>query len=179
MANTPQLIKFDVCLYKKEDQPEEEFFHWATKVYPGKAAALIKKYSIVKWSQVRSITTSMLVFHRTSCMDILLPTIPTKLRCTVTNAASTAQTIQPVQFREPLRHTLKTAMGRPGWTIPDYDMVTTYWLRSLDDMQALTTDPEWAELEKEACTKCNMSIGHFVVGHEIVHFENNEAAASS
>lgn len=40
---------------------------------------------------------------------------------------------------------LKTAMGRPEWTIPDYDMVTTYWLRSLKDMQALTTDLEWVE----------------------------------
>lgn len=74
---------------------------------------------------------------------------------------------------------LKTAMGRPGWTIPDYDMVTTYWLHNLDDMQALTTDPEWAELEKEAVTKANMPIGHFVLGREIVHFEGNEAGASS
>lgn len=99
--------------------------------------------------------------------------INTKSNYIVINILTMVQTIQPAQFREPLRHTLKTAMGRPDWTIPDYDMVTTYWLRTLDDMQALTIDPEWAELEKEACTKSNMSIGHFVVGHEIVHFENN------
>lgn len=57
MADIPQLIKFDVCIYKKEDQPEKEFFHWATKVYPVKAAALIKKHGIVKWSQVCLIST--------------------------------------------------------------------------------------------------------------------------
>lgn len=66
-------------------------------------------------------------------------------------------------------------MGMPDWTVPDYDMVTTYWIRSMDDMQALTTDPEWAELEKEAAARTNMSIGHLVVGHEIVHFEKNSA----
>lgn len=54
MANTPPLIKFDVCIYKKERQSEEEFFNWATKLCPVKAAALIKKHGIVKWSQVRS-----------------------------------------------------------------------------------------------------------------------------
>jgi hypothetical protein len=87
--------------------------------------------------------------------------------------------MQPVAFRGPLRHALKEQMGRPNWTIPDYDLVITYYLRSLDDMQALTTDPEWVELEKEASKKSNMEIGHFVAGHEIVHFENNEAGASS
>lgn len=32
---------------------------------------------------------------------------------------------------------------------------------------------EWAELEKEAVAKTNMSVGHLVVGHETVHFEGN------
>lgn len=41
-------------------------------------------------------------------------------------------------------------MGRPGWTIPDYDMVVTYWLHSLDDLRLLNTDPVWAELEEGA-----------------------------
>lgn len=88
-----------------------------------KAAALIKKHGIVKWSQV-----------------YLIPA--TKFKVTIIDALTMVQTIQPVQFREPLRH-------------------------------ALTMDPEWAELEKEACTKSNLSIGHFVVGHEILHFEND------
>ncbi|KUI66623.1 hypothetical protein VM1G_02542 [Cytospora mali] len=82
-------------------------------------------------------------------------------------------------FREPLHHALKTAMDRPDWTIPDYDLVTTYWLHSLDDMQNLTMDPEWAELEKEAAAISNMSIGQFVVGHEKVQFEGNKAGAGA
>ncbi|ROW12643.1 hypothetical protein VMCG_00583 [Cytospora schulzeri] len=139
MANAQPLIKFDVCIYKKDDVSQEDFFNWATKEYPVKATALIKRHGVVKWAQI----------------------------------------VQPVQFREPLRHALKTEMGRPDWTIPDYDLVTTYWLRSLDDMLALTTDPEWAELEKGAQAISNMSIGHFVVGHEIVQFENNVPGAGS
>lgn len=78
-----------------------------------------------------------------------------------------------------MRHALKTDMGRPDWTVPDYDLVTTYWLRSLDDMQALTTDPVWAELEKDAATKSNLSIGHFVIGHEVVQFEGNVDGAGA
>ena len=70
-------------------------------------------------------------------------------------------------------------MGRPGWAIPDYDMVMTYWLRSLDDLGLMTTDPTWAELEEGAQARTNMSVGHFVVGHEVVHFENNEPAAGA
>lgn len=46
--------------------------------------------------------------------------------------------VQPVHFREPLHHALKTDMGRPDWTVPHYDLATTYWLCSLDDMLALT-----------------------------------------
>lgn len=65
------------------------------------------------------------------------------------------------------------AQGRSEWSVPDYDLTITYWLPSLDAMKSLTSDPEWAELEQEALTKTNMTIGHFVIGHEIVHFENN------
>lgn len=64
-------------------------------------------------------------------------------------------------------------MGRPEWTVPDCDLVMTYWLRSLDDMTALTKSPEWAELEVEAEKITNIALGQFVVGHEIVQFENN------
>lgn len=70
-------------------------------------------------------------------------------------------------------------MGRPGWSIPDYDMVTTYWLQSLDDLRLMTTDPTWAELEEGAQARTNMSVGHFVIGHEVVHFENNVPTAAS
>lgn len=70
-------------------------------------------------------------------------------------------------------------MGRPDWTVPDYDLVTTFWVHSLDDMHALTADPEWVQLEKEAAARSDLSIGHFVVGHEIVHFEGNEKSGGS
>lgn len=89
------------------------------------------------------------------------------------------QTIQPSNTREPFRHALKNEMGRPDWTVPDYDLVISYYVPSMDVMQALTTDPEWAELEKMAAVKCNMSVGHFVAGHEIVHFEGNNAGSTS
>lgn len=88
------------------------------------------------------------------------------------------QTVNPAHFRGPLRHALKTDMGRPGWIIPDYDFVTTYWLHSLDDLRLMTTDPAWAELEEGALARTNMSVGHFVIGHEVVHFENRPTAGA-
>lgn len=94
------------------------------------------------------------------------------------NTNDPIQTVQPLGFREPLRHALKTDMGRPDWTVPDYDLVTTFWVHSLDDMHALTADPGWVELEKEAAARSDLSIGHFAIGHEIVHFEGNEKSGS-
>lgn len=64
-------------------------------------------------------------------------------------------------------------MAKPDWSVPDYDMVTSYWLRKGEDLTALMADPEWAELEVGAAAISNLSVGHIVLGHEIVHFENN------
>jgi hypothetical protein len=73
MNSTAPLIKFDVCIYKKDELSEEEFLHWATKTYPLKATALIKKHGIVKWTQVCyiSITCSQHGFSDTSCQNLL------------------------------------------------------------------------------------------------------------
>lgn len=51
-GETPQLLKFDICVYKKEDIPFEDFVKWATVEYPPKAVPLMKKYGIVKFTQV-------------------------------------------------------------------------------------------------------------------------------
>ncbi|KAL7628327.1 hypothetical protein AAE478_002527 [Parahypoxylon ruwenzoriense] len=83
------------------------------------------------------------------------------------------QTIIPPHQREPFRKLLKDDLQRPKWTVPDYDLVHTFYLRSHDDMKALTAEPKWKELEEEAKKLANMSVGHFVNGHEIVRFGNN------
>ncbi|KAI1390157.1 uncharacterized protein F4822DRAFT_225776 [Hypoxylon trugodes] len=133
MATGSDLIKFDVCLYKKDDVSYEDFIGWATGPYAEQVIPLMKKHGLVKW----------------------------------------VQTVVPPQFREPLRQMLKGEMNRPGWTVPDYDLVHTYYLRSHDDLKALTLEPKWHELEEEASKLSNVSIGHFVNGFEIVQFENN------
>ncbi|RYP65659.1 hypothetical protein DL771_008211 [Monosporascus sp. 5C6A] len=130
----PQLIKLDVCMYKKDNISFEDFARYVTEEYPPKAIPIMKKYGVVKWA-----TTTM-----------------------------------PPSFREPQREAAKQ-MERHEWTVPDYDVVMSYWLRSLDHMRAMVTSPEWIELEKEAQPRANMRIGHFVIGHELIHLENNEA----
>jgi hypothetical protein len=62
-------------------------------------------------------------------------------------------------------------MNRPEWTVPDYDIVMSYWVRNLEDMAGLTSDPEWVALEKDAVRLSNPSLGHFVVGHEVELFD--------
>ncbi|KJZ72353.1 hypothetical protein HIM_08279 [Hirsutella minnesotensis 3608] len=62
------------------------------------------------------------------------------------------------------------------WTVPDYDIVLSYWLRSIDDMYAMISSSEWDELEKEARPHANMEIGHFLLGHHKVHFDHTAEA---
>lgn len=50
MASLSPLIKFDVCMYRKDEISYDDFVEWATKVYPVKAKPLIQKYA-VKWTQ--------------------------------------------------------------------------------------------------------------------------------
>jgi hypothetical protein len=76
-------------------------------------------------------------------------------------------------MREPFRKKLAEEMKRPEWTVPDYDIVHSYYLRNLDDLLTLSAAPEWAELEEEARKVGNGRIGQFVAGREIVQFEDN------
>lgn len=63
MASLSPLIKFDVCLYKKDEVSYDDFVEWATKVYPVKAKPLIQKY-VVKWTQASHPHCSLLLFCR-------------------------------------------------------------------------------------------------------------------
>jgi hypothetical protein len=74
---------------------------------------------------------------------------------------------------------LKNDLGRLEWTVSDYDLVLSYWLRSPNDLVALTQDPEWIELEKDARARINFSIGHFVIGHEIVQLTSSDARVAA
>ncbi|KAI5924940.1 hypothetical protein F4810DRAFT_103316 [Camillea tinctor] len=132
MATPSELIKLDVCLYKKDDVSYEDFIEWITKTYAQEVIPIMKKHGMAKW----------------------------------------VQTVNPPHFREPFRQQLED-MKRPLWTVPDYDIVHTYYIRGHDVLNGLRGDPKWVELEEEALKFCNMSIGHIVIGHEIVHFENN------
>lgn len=66
MASPSPLIKFDVCLYKKDEVSYEDFFEWATKVYPVKAKPLIQKY-VVKWTQASHPTQTVHCCHFQEC----------------------------------------------------------------------------------------------------------------
>ncbi|KAK4221599.1 hypothetical protein QBC38DRAFT_461320 [Podospora fimiseda] len=89
-----------------------------------------------------------------------------------------AQTIAPPHFRPPFREAL-IHMNRPNWTVPDYDVVQSYWLKDITDMQRLTTDPEWLKLEEEAQFWADMDLGHFVVGHEFIMLSGGKGSASA
>ncbi|KAH8893098.1 hypothetical protein GQ53DRAFT_745971 [Thozetella sp. PMI_491] len=130
----PPLMKFSVCLYKKDDVSYDDFIKWSTEVYPVKVIPIMKRHGLLKWTE----------------------------------------TTYPPQLRELFRGALKTQLNRPNWTVPDYDLAMTYWIRGPEAMGPLTQDPDWLELEKEALTKANMEIGHFVVGYEIVQFDTGE-----
>ncbi|CAI6087648.1 unnamed protein product [Clonostachys chloroleuca] len=131
MASPNQLIKFQICIHKKDDIPQEDFVKWCTQDYPPRAIPLMKKHNMVKWTE----------------------------------------TIISPEAVEGLRHTLKNDMNRPKWTVPEYSIIMSYWLRSMDDLTALTTDPEWFELEKDAQKISNPEFGHIAIGHEITFID--------
>ncbi|KAH8649151.1 hypothetical protein BX600DRAFT_474624 [Xylariales sp. PMI_506] len=83
-------------------------------------------------------------------------------------------TLNPPHFREPMREALKTQMNRPKWTIPDYDVIMTYWIRDLSAMGPLTQDPDWLKLEEDAMKIANLETGSFLIGHETVEFQTDE-----
>jgi hypothetical protein len=50
----PNLVKLDICLYKKDDVDYDDFIKWLTETYPPRAIPLMKKYGLVQWSAVSS-----------------------------------------------------------------------------------------------------------------------------
>uniref|UniRef100_A0A8H7N6V2 EthD domain-containing protein n=1 Tax=Bionectria ochroleuca TaxID=29856 RepID=A0A8H7N6V2_BIOOC len=153
MASPNQLIKFQICIHKKDGIPQEDFVKWCTEDYPPRAIPLMKKHNMVKWTEVSSLS-DIDAFN-----NIQPPT--ERLHFLLT------KTIISPEAVEGLRHTLKNEMNRPKWTVPEYSIIMSYWLRSMDDLTALTTDPEWFELEKDAQKISNPEFGHIAIGHEI------------
>lgn len=74
MSDNSKLIKFDVCVYKKDEVPEQEFVDWVTKEWPARATPLIKRHGVVKLAQVcnfllsvcNSVDTSTFSFQHVS-----------------------------------------------------------------------------------------------------------------
>lgn len=66
MASPSSLIKFDVCMYKKDEVSYEDFVEWATKVYPVKAKPVIEKY-VVKWTQASHPIRTVHCCHFEGC----------------------------------------------------------------------------------------------------------------
>ncbi|KAI1633303.1 hypothetical protein F4809DRAFT_32529 [Biscogniauxia mediterranea] len=52
MATQSELIKCDVCLYRKDDVSYEDFIEWATKVYLPQAVPFMKKHGVVNWTVI-------------------------------------------------------------------------------------------------------------------------------
>lgn len=59
MASNDNLIRFEVCIYKKDGVPYEEFIEWVTKAYPPQVIPLMKKHGITRWTQVNNKQTTL------------------------------------------------------------------------------------------------------------------------
>lgn len=56
MASPNQLIKFQICIHKKDGIPQKDFVKWCTEDYPPRAIPLMKKHNMVKWTEVSSLS---------------------------------------------------------------------------------------------------------------------------
>lgn len=56
----------------------------------------------------------------------------------------------------------------PGWTVPQYDSISTYYVSNPSVLGALTTDPAWIALEIAAAGYVDGSRGTLLAGFETV-----------
>ncbi|KAK4642919.1 hypothetical protein QC761_401625 [Podospora bellae-mahoneyi] len=59
----------------------------------------------------------------------------------------------------------------PGWTVPQYDSISTYYVSDPSVLGALTTDPAWIALEIAAAGYVDGSRGTLLAGFETVKYE--------
>ncbi|KAJ4388022.1 hypothetical protein N0V93_008627 [Gnomoniopsis smithogilvyi] len=84
-----------------------------------------------------------------------------------------AVTLTPEGYREPSRAFIKSQMKQGEWTVPDYDVVVSYWMYNPSDMGKVVADPDWLELEKDAPAVTDQRVGHLVLGHQTVAFTSD------
>lgn len=122
MASLSPLIKFDVCMYKKDEVSYDDFVEWATRVYPVKAKPLMQKY-VVKWTQA-------------SHPDCLFT-------ATVLNHdGPTNKVIIWHECRQSTRHTSESLYGtpsRPTWAGRAGQSPTTTWSRHIGSTALMTS----------------------------------------
>lgn len=64
---------------------------------------------------------------------------------------------------------------RRGWTVTSSHAVLTYWVRDIQQMMALTSDPEYQEIGRESeAGWIDSNRGEIMVGYEKVYIENEE-----
>ncbi|KAG8161558.1 hypothetical protein KVR01_008545 [Diaporthe batatas] len=64
---------------------------------------------------------------------------------------------------------------RPGWTVIRSHAVLTYWVRDIQHMMALTSDPEYQEIgRKSEDGWIDSTRGEIMVGFEKVYVNNKE-----
>ena len=99
------LLKFSVQFNRKEGITEEAFTTYMNTVQMPRAAPVIKKHGIVKYSLFLS----------------------------------------PSPMRAAFGDELVNQLDKPTWKMTGFDAMTSYWVRSPDDLRALLADPEWEE----------------------------------
>lgn len=69
---------------------------------------------------------------------------------------------------------------RPGWTVISSHAVLTYWVRDIQHMMVLTSDPEYQEIGRESeAGWIDSTRGEIMVGYEKVYIDNKEIVVES
>lgn len=91
----------------------------------------------------------------------------------INRANCTGKMVTPPAYREPNREFIKNQLRQPEWTVPAYDAIVSYWIRDPADMGKLTSDPDFADLEKDAPVVLDQRLGHLVLGHQTIIFTSD------
>ncbi|CAJ2507176.1 Uu.00g083620.m01.CDS01 [Anthostomella pinea] len=83
--------------------------------------------------------------------------------------------LTPSFMRQQFHNDLQETRPKPGWQMADFDVTTSYWVRSPDDLRNMLADPEWdSEVQDKEDGWIDMDRASIQVGFETVFVDDGQ-----
>ncbi|CRK28107.1 hypothetical protein BN1723_005130 [Verticillium longisporum] len=80
-----------------------------------------------------------------------------------------------MQFQVGAAFQVEAGQVRPGWKVNDCDLVLEYWVKDLESLKSLASDPEWIQTALEPGNDWfDMSGPTIRIGYDTTYLEHGE-----